>query len=158
MMSPRWGCRLCFVSIVVALAASCLADVEPEVGALRAGTCKSADSDPTKEVSFTDDILPLLMRPAGEAGCFCHIPSSKRTPGLDATGLALDSYKDLIRGGNTSHSTIVIPGDPCSSLIVQKVGNAPPSGSRMPSDGPPYLTPTEIALLSDWIAEGAHDN
>jgi hypothetical protein len=41
---------------------------------------------------------------------------------------------------------------------VQKTSNAPPTGNRMPSDGPPYLTPSERQLLSDWIAEGAHDN
>jgi hypothetical protein len=28
----------------------------------------------------------------------------------------------------------------------------------MPPGGPPFMTPAEIALLADWIAEGAHDN
>ena len=27
----------------------------------------------------------------------------------------------------------------------------------MPSSGPPYLSPSERALIADWIAEGAHD-
>jgi hypothetical protein len=43
-------------------------------------------------------------------------------------------------------------------LIVQKVTSAPPSGARMPPGGPPFMTPAEIALLSDWVYEGAHDN
>lgn len=140
------------------LLAACLADVEPDVGALRAGTCKSKDSDPNHSVSFKDDVLPLFQRPGSQGGCTCHQPSNKSTPGIDATGLSLESYASLRRGGTASHDTIVVPGDPCDSLIVQKVGNAPPTGSRMPPGGPPFLTPDEMTLLSDWIAEGAHDN
>jgi hypothetical protein len=137
---------------------ACLAEVEPEVGALRAGTCKPKDSDETSDVSFKEDILTLFMRPNGMAGCACHQPGNRRTSGIDATGLVLDSYQSLLKGGTTSHETIVVPGDPCASLVVQKVSSAPPAGGRMPSDGPPYLNPIEIGLLSDWIAEGAHDN
>jgi hypothetical protein len=144
--------------VAAGLAQACIAEIEPEVGPLRAGTCKSHDSDPDHDVSFKEDVLILFQRPAGQAGCACHQPSNRRTSGIDATGLSLESFKTLIRGGNASHDTIVVAGDPCASLIVQKVSSAPPSGSRMPSDGPPYLSPPEIALLSDWIAEGAHDN
>jgi hypothetical protein len=140
------------------LGQGCLAAVEPDIGALRAGTCKPEDSDPDHDVSFMSDILPLFVRPNGMAGCACHQPNSRRTSGIDATGLNLLNYKTLMRGGNTSQATIVVAGNPCASLIVQKIGEAPPSGSRMPSDGPPYMTPPEIELLSDWIAEGAHDN
>ena len=31
-------------------------------------------------------------------------------------------------------------------------------GARMPLDGPPYLSLTDLQLISDWIVEGAHDN
>jgi hypothetical protein len=140
------------------LVQACLATVEPDVGALRAGTCKPDDSNPDKDVSYKEDLLPLFQRPNGMAGCACHQPSSRRTSGIDATGLSLLDYKSLMRGGNASADTIVTPGNPCTSLIVQKVSEAPPAGSRMPSDGPPYMSPPEILLLSDWIAEGAHDN
>jgi hypothetical protein len=141
------------------LLCSCLAEVwDPDVGPLRAGLCKPDDSDPDHDVSFHDDVLPLLKRPFGQGGCSCHIPSGKRASGLEATGLELSSYRTLMAGGNQSADTIVLPGDPCNSLIVQKVSNAPPYGARMPSDGPPYLTPSERALLADWIAEGARDN
>lgn len=147
-----------FAAVIMLSGVACIAEVEPDVGPLRAGTCKSKDGDPAHDVSFKEDVLVLFQRPNGQGGCACHQPSNRRTSGIDATGLSLESYKTLMRGGNASHDTIVIPGDPCASLVVQKVSSAPPSGSRMPSDGPPYLTPPEIALLSDWIAEGAHDN
>jgi hypothetical protein len=146
------------IALAAGMAQSCIAEVEPEVGPLRAGTCKSQDSDPNHIVSFKEDVLVLFQRPSAAAGCSCHQPSSSRTSGIDATGLSLENYRSLIRGGNASQDTIVVPGDPCMSLIVQKVSSAPPSGARMPPSGPPYLSPPEIALLSDWIAEGAHDN
>jgi hypothetical protein len=149
----------CSYAVVSLLGLSaCIADVEPDVGAVRAGVCKSEDSDPKVSVSYRNDLLPLFMRPFGSAGCGCHLPSSKRSSGIDATGFDVSSFTTFRRGGNSSHDTAIMPGDPCGSLVVQKVSSAPPTGSRMPSDGPPYLTPKEIALLSDWIAEGALDN
>jgi hypothetical protein len=149
--SKIWSCLLL-------AAVGCLAEVEPDVGALRAGTCVSRDSDATHSVSFKDDLLPLFQRPGGQGGCTCHQPSNRSTPGIDQSGLSLDSYRSLLRGGNNSRDAIVVPGDPCASIIVQKVSSAPPFGSRMPPGGPPFMTPAEIALLADWIAEGAHDN
>ncbi|HEX2676262.1 MAG TPA: hypothetical protein VHM19_06470, partial [Polyangiales bacterium] len=65
---------------------------------------------------------------------------------------------NLMHGGTASRDTVVIPGDPCGSLITQKISDAPPAGQRMPSDGPPYLTPGERQLINDWILEGARDN
>jgi hypothetical protein len=150
--------RARWAPIVLIVLSACLSEVEPDVGLLRAGTCNPKDSDPATPVSFKEKVLPLFQRPGNQGGCSCHQPSNKSTPGIDATGLSLESYASLMRGGNMSHDTIVTPGDPCTSLIVQKVGEAPPSGSRMPPGGPPFLTPDEIANLSDWIAEGAHDN
>jgi Planctomycete cytochrome C len=150
-----------FTSLAIAglfAASACISDVEPDVGPVRAGVCKSEDSDPKHSVSFRSDLLPLFMRPFGSAGCSCHMPSSRRTSGIDATGFDVSTYTSFVRGGNSSRDTAVVPGDPCASLVVQKVSSAPPTGSRMPSDGPPYLSPKEIALLSDWIAEGAIDN
>jgi hypothetical protein len=78
--------------------------------------------------------------------------------GIEVSGLDLSSFSKVMRGGNQSGPEIVIAGDPCNSILLQKVSAAPPFGSRMPSDGPPYLTPTERQLISDWILEGARDN
>ena len=151
-VSVAFGLMLLFA------AGACIAEVEPDVGPARAGICKAEDSDQKKTVSYRNDILPLFERPLGMAGCSCHLPSSRRTVGIDATGLDVSSYTAIMRGGTSSRDTAIVPGDPCMSLVVQKVSNAPPSGNRMPSDGPPYLTSPEITLLSDWIAEGALDN
>jgi hypothetical protein len=138
--------------------ASCIAELEPDVGDLRAGTCKQDDSDPAVDVSFKMAILPIFQRSGQQGGCSCHQPANRSTPGIDQSGLSLGSYAALMRGGNTSRSNIVLPGDPCGSILVQKVSNAPPTGARMPPGGPPFMSPEEIELLRDWIAEGAHDN
>lgn len=137
---------------------ACLGAFEPEVGELRAGVCTPQDSDPAYDVSFSQDVLPLLERSAPEPGCGCHLSSARRPIGIELSGLDLTSYASLMRGGNQSREDIVVPGDPCASVLVQKLSSAPPFGARMPSSGPPYLSPAEHALIADWIAEGANDN
>jgi hypothetical protein len=146
------------ISIAALSLSACLDPFEPEVGELRAGVCTPEDSDPRYDVSFSEDVFPLFERMAPEPGCGCHLPSSRRPIGIENSGLNLGSYTSLMRGGTTSGPDIVVPGDPCASIIVQKMSSAPPFGSRMPSSGPPYFTPAERALIADWIAEGAHDN
>jgi hypothetical protein len=147
------------LAALASAATGCIAEtLEPDVGEVRAGLCRPDDSDPDRDVSFVDQIQPLFERPFGQAGCGCHQPTGRRASGIELTGLRLGGYADLMRGGDTSGDTIVVPGDPCASLVLQKTSNAPPTGARMPSDGPPYLSPHEHMLLHDWIAEGARDN
>jgi len=70
------------------------------------------------------------------------------------------SYNNLVNQPSAQRPdlTLVIPGDSASSLVFQKVSqNSPPVGSRMPSLGDP-LTAGELALLRDWIDQGALDN
>ena len=64
----------------------------------------------------------------------------------------------LRRGGFHSGAEIVVPGDPCSSLLIEKLRGPPSFGSRMPLDGPPFLTEEEIQRFQDWIAEGAEED
>jgi hypothetical protein len=131
--------------------------LEPDVGGLLAGGCKDVDSDPGRPISFAGDVRPLLDRPLG--GCSCHLPNGTGPgPGIQLAGLNLVSYATLRAGGASSGPRIAIPGQPCDSLLYLKIGTAPPFGSRMPLNGPPYYTPAEIQLISDWIAEGALDN
>jgi hypothetical protein len=151
--------RAALVAVLIAtLPFGCIADFEPEIGAVRAGICKPEDTDPEQEVSFMQDLKPMFERPRGQPGCGCHLPTSARPVGIDLAGFDMSTYALVMRGGNESGEQIVVPGDPCSSILVQKVSSAPPFGSRMPSSGPPYWSPKDRDLLSDWIAEGARDN
>ena len=48
-----------------------------------------------------------------------------------------------------SGSNIVVPGRPCESVLLQKVGSAAPFGGRMPLNGPPFLNDDERQLIHD---------
>ena len=150
---------------LLALVAGCGLDYQPDVGPLQAvptdagsldpdgtpfvpGLC--GDSDPATPVSFALQIRPLTTRSPG--GCTgCHGTST-------TSGFNLGSYENLRRGGQNSGTRIIVPGKPCESVIVQKLGLAPPFGARMPYNGPPYFNAAELTLVRDWIAEGALDN
>ncbi|MDB4961428.1 MAG: hypothetical protein JWP01_1427 [Myxococcales bacterium] len=111
---------------------------------------KCVDSDPTVTVSFSRDIRALTNRSPG--GCLsCHGTST-------TSGFSLGSYESMRRGGANSGVRIIVAGKPCESILVQKLGLAPPFGARMPYNGPPYYTATELTLVRDWIAEGARNN
>ena len=137
------------VAALLALAAGCVYIDAPDVGDLAPGLTTCDDSDPAIAVSFSAQIRPLTTRSPG--GCSCHRTST-------TSGLNLASYEGLRRGGLNSGTDIIIPGQPCDSLLVQKLSPAPPFGARMPYNGPPYFTPEELQLVGDWIAEGALNN
>jgi hypothetical protein len=141
-----------------ALAGGCLEELEPDVGEPLRPLCTDEDSDEEVDVSFSADIFDGVFE-RSDLGCAdCHSPRGANPIGLRASGLNLSSYAALMRGGDRSADTIVVAGRPCESILVQKVGQAPPFGARMPLDGPPFLSASERQLLSDWIAEGADDD
>lgn len=152
--------------IVLIAVAGCDITYTPDVGPLQeeisvdAGMGSSAggppllarcvDSDPSTNVSFSLQIRPLTTRSPG--GCLgCH--------GTNTTsGFNIGSYDSLRRGGINSGTRLIVAGDPCASILPQKLGVAPSFGARMPYNGPPYFTAAELTLVRDWIAEGAQNN
>jgi hypothetical protein len=151
------------VILALTLLASCV-DYEPDVGPLNPGVsavddagvpvappCEIVDTDPSTAISFSRDIRPMIQRAPG--GCmFCHA-NGRATSGFD-----IGSYTSLRRGGVVSGARIVIDGDPCNSILPNKIGPTPPFGSRMPNNGPPYFSSEDVRLVRDWIAEGALNN
>lgn len=149
---------------VLFVLAGCDITYQPEVGPLQAGevdagmgsdgpapsVSRCVDSDPETQVSFSLHIRPLLSRSPG--GCTgCHGANS-------TSGFSVGSYDLLRRGGNQSGTKIIVAGDPCESILPQKLGVAPPFGARMPYSGPPFYNAAELTLVRDWIAEGAQNN
>ncbi len=52
----------------------------------------------------------------------------------------------------------VIAGDPSNSYLIRKLEGGPDiNGVRMPLNGP-YLTPGQIAVIRQWIQDGALNN
>jgi cytochrome b subunit of formate dehydrogenase len=89
---------------------------------------------PIVSVTWDGGVGELMTNKCGT----CHNESS-RLGGLDLT-----SYQAALAGGNSGPG--LIPGDPDNSLIItiQEAG-----------DHPGQLTPQELELLREWIAEGA---
>jgi hypothetical protein len=146
--------RVALLALCLPLA-GCLELYEPEVGPALHDPCVDEDSDPATDVHFAD--LDEYIFESDEYHCAkCHTPTGDTPIGLEVGGLDLSSAETLRAGGVRSGGAVVVPGEPCRSLIVQKVSAGPPFGARMPLDGPPFLDEEERQLLIDWIAEGAH--
>jgi hypothetical protein len=111
--------------------------------ALCLGTVQSFGAD---KVSFNRDIKPILSN-----NCFqCHGPDArarKRRPRFDTfEGVtAITRFKKYP----------VIPGDPSASEIVKRITSDDPEYRMPAAESGKSLTPEQIALLTQWIAEGA---
>jgi len=93
-------------------------------------------------LSFRHQVAPILVKK-----CLgCH--HERKASG----GLSMATFASLRRGGKMAGETILEPGDPDDSALIESVreGAAP----RMPYKLPP-LTQDEIATLSRWVKEGA---
>ena len=131
------------------------ANLEPETGD-RLAACVDADSDPNVTVGFAKDLRPIIdgLVPGPKPCANCHFPKSGTHEGFDASGLDLTTLRWLRVGGSRTHDTIIVKGHPCQSALIQKIRGTFGEGARMPKGGP-YLSPQQIQLFMDWIAEGA---
>ncbi len=94
--------------------------------------------------SYSKHIKPFLAKYCVE----CH--DAKAPDG----GLSLESYKDLLDGGD--HGKALIPGKADLSRIVRMVEGK--SGPRMPPKKSTQPAKEELPLLRAWIAAGAMDD
>jgi uncharacterized membrane protein len=94
-----------------------------------------------------DHVAPILAQRCVK----CHTEGGLM--GAPPEGYRVGSYADTI---STADRVRVVPGSPGASELVRRIrGQALP---RMPYDGPPFLTEEEIALIEQWIADGARDS
>ncbi|RMF79771.1 MAG: hypothetical protein D6744_08840 [Planctomycetota bacterium] len=138
------------------------AAVQPLLQKLAGGPQASGDAAPAsggQEVSFADDVLPLLTE-----RCFgCHNPNGRAATGRRPIPLDLSpekAYAQLVGATSTLDSslTLVTPGDPAASFLYNKLAEQEPlAGRRMPLNDDP-LTDEELKKIADWIAAGAPDN
>lgn len=111
---------------------------------------------PTTTASFAT-IQSTILTPACES---CHTDAG-RTP---AGGLILkpgSAYPNLVSQNSSAKAGAVrvIPGNASGSYLVQKLeGAADIVGLRMPRGGQPFLTDAQVALIRQWITEGARNN
>lgn len=114
------------------------------------GEPPAADADAGGTSTMSETVTFVDVEPIFLQHCvLCHSDGGKL--GAPPEGLRLDTYANIIRGGER---LAVMPGQPTASEVIRRVeGVARP---RMPLDGPP-LPEDEVALLRRWIAEGAAD-
>lgn len=135
--------------------AGCLDTLGPTVGPPQGEACDASDSDPGLDVHFAADLLDGVFADSDIDCARCHTGDGE---GLRQSGFDMTSYATVRVGGGRSGASIVIPGDPCDSILVQKLDVSPPFGARMPRNGPPFLSAAQLQMVRDWIIEGARDN
>jgi hypothetical protein len=93
-------------------------------------------------------VLWSHVEPVLRAACVrCHQDRGLR--GAAPEGIRFDAYAATVGGRRVA----VIPGRPEASPLVRAVEGR--TRKRMPLDGPPWLEPGEVALLTRWVKEGA---
>jgi len=102
-----------------------------------------------RQVSYAQEVRPILDKHCME----CHVRGG---PGFDASGFAVDTYENLIRGAR--NGPMIIAGDAeGSNMVVLMEGRADPSIS-MPHGKMQGATGKEIETIRLWIDQGAQDN
>ena len=97
---------------------------------------------PQNTVEFSRDIQPILNQ-----NCVaCHGGVRQKN------GVSFIFREEALGTGKSGRRTIV-PGDPDASELIARVTSKDPE-TRMPYHGPP-LQPQQIALLRQWIKQGA---
>jgi hypothetical protein len=97
---------------------------------------------PPPPVSFGRDVAPIMAMHCNG----CH---------GNAGGLNTRTYQELMAGGNLGRA--IVPGDPERSLVVHFIEGRRGERHRMPKDSRP-LSPSQLATIRKWIAEGAKDD
>ena len=112
--------------------------------AVQGGPASVAETNEVVEshaaVSFASEVMPLMEKYCWE----CHSQENAEL------GLMLDSYEGTMAGSD--YGTVVEPGDPDGSLLVDMIASG-----DMPEDGDP-MPAEELEIIKTWIAEGAENN
>ena len=93
-------------------------------------------------VSFALDVAPLFSASCVE----CH------RGGNGGAMLDLANFAQLWKGGRSG--SMIVPGKPKESLLVQKLKGTAAEGQQMPLNRPAWSA-EQIAIIEKWIAEGA---
>src|SRR5690348_8774792 len=129
------------VSVCFLLATAVTADDKPAAAAKT-----DAKQLKPKAISYHAAILPIL-----QANCQgCHQPA-KASGKLDLTG-----FKNMLTSGE-SGSIAIVPGKPADSYLLDQITPDAKGKAAMPQDKP-ALPKGDIALIRQWIEEGAKDD
>ena len=105
-------------------------------------SCKHEPILPPQEVSFSNDILPILRGSCQHAGCHSPYDPNARFP-LDSVVADVLEYVDVEKPKNSKIYERIIEED---------------ENKRMPQLPYDRLTQRQINLIYIWIGQGAKDN
>jgi hypothetical protein len=95
-----------------------------------------------RSIDFNREIRPIISD-----NCFtCHGPDEKQR----MARLRLDT-----RDGAFAKAGLIVAGDPAASRLYQRISAADVSQRMPPPDSGHALTPAQIELIRQWIAQGA---
>jgi mono/diheme cytochrome c family protein len=94
----------------------------------------------TGDVSFTNDVLPILLTSCGQ----CHGVREVKE------GLDLTTHAGIMAG--SFNGAVITPGNANDSYLVQQIIDG-----EMPKRGP-KLTAEQIQIITDWVNQGALNN
>ena len=104
---------------------------------------KAASAGP--KVSYYKQVRPIL-----QANCQgCHQPAKSKG------GYVMTDFAKLLAGGD-NEGKAVVPGHPEKSSVIKQI--TPDKGEAVMPKGKPALPETEVALIRQWIAQGAADD
>ena len=99
-------------------------------------------------IASADDLFSSKIEPLLKQRCFeCHSHEHKIKGGL-----ALDSKSGWEKGGESGPA--IVPGKPEASLLIQAVSHVEKDLKMPPKK---MLPASEIALLTEWVRQGAPD-
>lgn len=101
------------------------------------------------EVSYKKQVNPIIH----DYCLNCHEPGGK---GFEKSGLDMRSYQSLMKG--TQYGSVIKPGDSFTSILIQVVEGRVHATIRMPYGMVGGLSKENIAILKQWVAQGAKDN
>jgi WD40 repeat protein/mono/diheme cytochrome c family protein len=113
---------------------------------LTAVAATSAEPAADGPVSYYKQVRPIL-----QGACHgCHQPAK------DKGGYVMTDFASLVKGGDDDGAAIV-SGKPAESALIKNITPDAEGTVEMPKKADP-LKPAEVALITRWITEGAHDD
>jgi uncharacterized protein DUF1553/uncharacterized protein DUF1549/cytochrome c/F5/8 type C domain-containing protein len=100
---------------------------------------------PSRPIHFSKEIRPILS----ENCFFCHGPDEKKRE----ADLRLDDETSAKK--NHEGVTAVVPGSPEKSALLERIVTKDPDEVMPPLKQHKTISPAQIALLTEWIKQGA---
>jgi mono/diheme cytochrome c family protein len=98
-----------------------------------------------EKIDFNSQIQPIFSE-----NCYaCHGPDTSKIE----SGLRLDRKEDALKGGESGKA--IVPGNPEKSLIIERITHPDADDVMPPPAKKDRLKPEQVALIRQWISEGA---